>query len=78
MIINREEQVKNNDDEMMSVNSHIVAVNDAVNQPEQQQHSVKKERLFQAKQKRNRKRNRQLRLTRLKYYFKRPYYYRFK
>ena len=30
-----EEQVKNNDDEMMSVNSHSVAVNEVVNPPEQ-------------------------------------------
>ena len=70
----REEQVKNNDDEMMSVNSHIVAVNDVVNPPEQQQ-SEKKRRSFEAKQKKNRKRNMQLRLTRFKYYFNRPYYY---
>ena len=62
---------------MMSVNSHIVAVNDVVNPPEQQ-HSEKKRRSFEAKQKKNRKRNMQLRLTRFKYYFNRPYYYRFK
>ena len=69
----------NNDDEMISVNNHIVVVNEVVNPPEhQQQQSEKKRRSFEAKRKKNRKRNMQLRLTRFKYYFNRPYSYRFK
>ncbi|CAF2927168.1 unnamed protein product [Rotaria sp. Silwood2] len=66
------------DDEVKSVNSHTVVVNEVGNPPEHQQQRDRKTRSFEAKHKKNRKRNLQLRLTRFKYYFTRPYYYKFK
>ncbi|CAF1435460.1 unnamed protein product [Rotaria sordida] len=68
----------NNDDEVESVDNHIVVVNEEVNTPEHQQQRVRKKRSFETKQKKNRKRNMQLRVTRFTYYFTRPYYSKFK
>ncbi|CAF4998335.1 unnamed protein product, partial [Rotaria sp. Silwood1] len=64
------------------VNDHndaeAMSVNEEINPPEHQQQRVKKKRSLEAKQKKNRNRNVQLRSTRFKNYFTRPYYYKFK
>ena len=74
-----------NDDGVKSVDNHIVVVNEVDNPPEQQQQQqqqqqqrIKKRRPIQGKQKKNRKRNNQLRSIRFRYYLTRPYYYKFK
>ena len=63
-----------------SVDSHIVVVNEVEHPPEQQQQQQRnrKRRSIQGKQRKNKKRNTKLRLTRFKYYFTRSYYYKFK
>jgi hypothetical protein len=68
-----------NDDGVESVVNHIEVFNEADNPPEeQQQQRIKKRRSIQAKQKKNQKRNNQLRSTRFRYCLTRPFYYKFK
>jgi hypothetical protein len=63
-------------DVVMDVNNDDGVVNEVDNPPEQPRQRVRKRRSIQARQKKNQRRNTQLRLNRFKYYLTRPYYHK--